>query len=93
MQLALEKVQAVFDAKGRDYADDSNWRSNFQDISRQVGIAETDAVEVLIAVKQSRLRALKANGRAPTNEGVIDTVLDRAVYSMIALGIALEESQ
>lgn len=73
--------------KRADYALDSDPWSNFRDVGRQLDAGPDLAVEVLIATKQARLRALTANGRAPENESVRDTKLDRAVYSVIALAI------
>ncbi len=88
---ALDRIAAIFAKKGADYADDSNWRSNFADVARQLDLTEVDAVDVMIAVKQSRLRALRSNGRTPMNESTADTYLDRAVYAVIALAMLLED--
>jgi hypothetical protein len=89
---ALASITATFASKSADYAEDGSWASNFEDVADQMGWASpSDAVEALIAVKQSRLRALRANGREPRNEGVTDTKLDRAVYSVIALAMLLDE--
>lgn len=90
---ALDTIQTVFTKKNADYAQDANWRSNFADVAAQMGWADLDAVDALIAVKQARLKSLRTNGRTPVNESVADTLLDRAVYAVIALAIYLEDNQ
>jgi hypothetical protein len=91
--MALDRIFATFAKKNADYAEDGAWRSNFEDIAHQMGCTAGDAAEVLIAVKQARLRSMTANGRSPINEGVVDTKLDRAVYAVIALALLLEDSE
>lgn len=90
---AIRTIADTFRRKNADYADGSSWRSNFADVARQMAFDDLDAAEVLIAVKQARLKSLRANGRTPQNESVADTVLDRAVYAVIALAIYLEDTQ
>lgn len=89
---ALQRMRKVFASKNADYADDRDWKSNFVDVAEQLGFDHATAAEVLIAVKQARLKSLRVNGRTPANEAVEDTILDRAVYSLIALAF-LEEDQ
>lgn len=89
---ALDTIRTIFAQKNADYAQDSNWRSNFADVAAQMGWNDLDAVDALIAVKQARLKSLRSNGRTPVNESVADTLLDRAVYAVIALAIYLEDN-
>lgn len=70
-------------AKRADYAHDGDIFSNFREAGQACGVDAADIVEMHIATKNARLRALKANGREPENEAVADTLLDRAVYSVI----------
>lgn len=89
---ALTLIHDTFARKNADYAQDTNWRSNFDDVSGQMGWeSSVTAADALIAVKQARLRSLKANGRGPANEAVLDTYLDRTVYAVIALALYLDE--
>jgi hypothetical protein len=74
-------------AKRHDYAGDSDPWQNFYDSAQQVNGTAGQSVETLIATKQARLRQLLFTGRSPKNESVRDTILDRAVYSVIALSI------
>lgn len=73
--------------KRADYVSDESPSifENFDRSDDQVGVRPGDSIEVLIATKQSRLRALRANGRQPNNEAEEDTLLDRAIYSVLAL--------
>lgn len=88
---ALGVIEEIFGRKNADYAADSNWRSNFADVASQMDWSDLDAVDALIAVKQARLKSLRINGRAPANEAVADTYLDRAVYAVIALAMLIED--
>ena len=89
----LANITATFTKKNADYAADADgWRSNFDDIARQCSISATEAANTLIAVKQARLRALSSNGRAPANEAIEDTLLDRAVYAVLALALYQEDN-
>lgn len=71
--------------KRADYAQDGNIFSNFEQAAFAAGTTVEQGIEYMIATKQARLVALRSNGRPPQNESVYDTMLDRAVYSMIAL--------
>lgn len=73
--------------KRADYAAAGNIFSNFIEASYQVGGKPAIAVEILIGTKQSRLRNLMTSGQSPQNESFEDTLLDRAVYSVIALAM------
>lgn len=65
---------------------------NFENTAKQTGLTSEQVVEVNIAQKQSRLAALSQSGREPMNEGIYDTILDRAVYSIIRLAMTYEPS-
>lgn len=86
---ALMRMRTIFASKNADYAEDF-WDSNFLDVAWQMGIDRETACDTLIAVKQARLRSLRASGKLPSNEAVADTVLDRAVYALIALAMRIE---
>jgi len=87
---AILRAISTFTNKNADYADDSSWRSNFDDIAAQEGRPALQVADTMINVKQARLRALRANGRAPVNEALEDTYLDRMVYSIIAYALLLD---
>lgn len=73
--------------KRNDYAGTDHPFQNFYDSAYQLNSTAGDSVETLIATKQSRLRVIRKPGHEVSNEGLRDTILDRAVYSVIALGI------
>lgn len=71
--------------KRTDYARDGDIFSNFKEAAHAAGVEPEQGIEYMIGTKQARLVALRNNGRKPENESVYDTMLDRAVYSIIAL--------
>jgi hypothetical protein len=88
----LIKMVKVHRAKRTDYAgEEGHPNQNFYDTAYQLGLTGGHAVETLIGTKQARLRILLPrfwkNLGKPQNEGIEDTLLDRAVYSVIALTI------
>lgn len=87
IEVALDEIKKTFERKSSDYAEDDDWASNFKLAASTTGGTPVEVVDTLIAVKNARLVALRANGRAPTNETVRDTYLDRAVYAIIALAL------
>lgn len=94
----LIKMVQTSRAKRADYAgdgeDDHPWQ-NFYDSAYQLGNTAGHSVETLIATKQARLRILMPKfweGKGgPKNEPIKDTLLDRAVYSVIAVCLWNEE--
>jgi hypothetical protein len=87
--------------KRADYARDTNPLSNFYETAEEMrrdgmeNFTAMASVKFNRAQKKVRLRALLANGRAdsPANESVRDTLLDDAVYAVLALAIHDEEAQ
>jgi hypothetical protein len=97
-RVVIEAV-AMNRAKAADYAGvvtgDGKWQ-NFYDTAYQMSQTPGHSVEQLIATKQARLRVLlprlfKKVGK-PKNESVRDTLLDRCVYSTIAVALFDEGS-
>lgn len=79
--------------KKADYALDNDRWSNFREAGSAVGISPLQGIDYMVATKQARLKALRSNGRAPSNESVVDTYLDRAVYAVLAYTFALGDDQ
>ena len=99
-EAVLIKMVETHRKKGADYAGDDHPNQNFYDSAYQMSATGGHACEYLISTKQARLRVLlpkhwQGTG-GPQNEGIADTLLDRAVYSVIAMtlwnegGYALE---
>lgn len=89
------KMVEIHRKKKADYAGNDHPNVNFYDTARQLGQTGGHSVEALIATKQARLRVLLPqfwkSGKGPLNEGIFDTLLDRAVYAVIALTIWSED--
>ncbi len=85
----LIKMVETSRAKRKDYAGGGHPWQNFYDSAYQLSFTAGHSVEQLIATKQARLRVLLPQmwnqEGSPLNEPIIDTLLDRAVYSVIAM--------
>lgn len=81
----LLAMYEVNKSKRADYTGGRGIFANFIESGDQVGIPAGLGIEYMIATKQSRLKGLLKPGAKPNNESVEDTLLDRAVYSVIAL--------
>lgn len=92
----LIKIVEMHRRKARDYAGGNHPNANFYGTARQLALTGGHAVEALLATKAERLRVMlpqfwNQTGYTPANEGIYDTLLDRAVYSIIALTIWSED--
>lgn len=87
---ALDKIKATHLKKRADYSVQHDPFSNFKEAANVANISTSQAIEVLIGVKQARLRQLSQPGRIPLNESIEDTLLDRAVYAFIAYAYYLK---
>lgn|SRR6476469_9875609 len=92
---AVAKLVAMNRKKRADYAADSDWASNFRDVAGNLalsGFGPPESALVLLLTKIARLRSLRLNGRMedPSNESVLDTYLDLAVYSVIVFALVSE---
>lgn len=93
---ALELIESVNKNKRLDYATQEDVFVNFRTTSAFAGF-ERSWLAALFNCQQklSRITTLRAQGKleAPTNESVYDTLLDNAVYSVIAFAMYLEEAE
>jgi len=92
----LAEMVSVHRRKVKDYAGSAHPNENFYDSANQTGLTAGHSVETLIATKQARLKVLlpnywTSNNATPANESIYDTLLDRAVYAVIALTIWNEQ--
>lgn len=85
----LDEIRALHDAKNADYAADSDPLSNFRR-SEAFGVPAFKGVLVRLSDKWSRIEQL-TSGKVPKNESLRDSLIDAAVYSLIAI-LLLEES-
>ena len=91
-EMAVAAMIVTHRKKSKDYAgadEGVDPYQNFIDSAYQLSLTPGESVETLIATKQARLRVLLRKmllGEGePLNEGIEDTILDRAVYSVISL--------
>lgn len=96
LERALMGMVEVSRRKRADYAVDGDEFSNFRAPAEFAGF-EAAWMSALFTVVQKleRIRALRANGRLddPQNEAVSDTLLDIAVYAVLAHAMHLEDQQ
>lgn len=88
----LDEIRELNRRKRGDYASDADPWSNFREAGEHAGLPAGKIVEALIGVKNARLRNLVDSERSPNNESVEDTLVDRAVYSIIAVAMYREGS-
>lgn len=90
-EAALIKIATTRRSKSQDYSGDNHPNQNFYDVGYQLGQTGGHAVESLIGTKQARLRVLLPrhwkDAASPNNEPIPDTLLDRAVFSVISMTI------
>ena len=82
--------------KRADYANDDNIYLNFDRVSDMTGYEVQSVLEVMIGIKTARIRNLvdlEDEGKLPSNEGLIDSRLDRATYCILDYGIALRDQE
>lgn len=77
-------------SKRSDYAGQDWWTQNFIDSAYATNTTPGHSCEILLATKNSRLRTLLKPSAKPKNESIEDTIMDRAVYAVIAVGIYRE---
>lgn len=84
----LKQISGLNKRKRADYAKSDDIFSNFKESATAANLLHPgQSIEVMIATKQSRLTNLLDPNRVakPQNESVEDSLLDRAVYAVIAL--------
>lgn len=89
-ELAIQRIRETHNKKKADYSSKHNRWSNFETAAQLSGVTVHQTFEVLIGIKQARLVELSQPGRVCYNEPIEDTLLDRAVYSVLAYAYFLE---
>lgn len=84
----LMRCGSIHSKKNRDYTS-IHPLENFFRVAMTVGISPEDVVEVFVATKSARIKSLHEQGAEPENESLLDSYIDRAVYSL--LGAAIHE--
>ena len=77
----LKQMAEMHDKKSEDYANSSNYYSNFHAAAAIAGVSIDEVFAVMIGIKLARLRELKS--KDPNNESTQDSRLDLAVYAAL----------
>jgi hypothetical protein len=85
----LEEIAKLHDAKNHDYATDGDPLSNLR-ACEAFGVPAHVGVCVRLTDKWSRITEL-VRGKSPKNESLRDSLMDNAVYSLLAI-ILLDEA-
>lgn len=89
--MVLSEINTLHKKKKADYASDQDRFSNFKIAAQFSGMKTYQSIENLIGVKQARLLELRGK-KEPLNESLRDTLIDRAVYSILAVVLFDEEN-
>ena len=84
----IEEIQKLHESKNHDYAEGDDPLSNLRR-ARAVGVEPWRGVIVRLTDKWSRIEQL-ASGKKPKHESMRDSLIDNAVYSLLAV-ILLDE--
>ena len=85
----LEEIAELHSRKNHDYARSDEPLSNFRR-AEAFGVEPWRGILIRMSDKWSRLEQL-ASGKTPKNESMRDTLIDNAVYSLLAI-LLLDES-
>jgi hypothetical protein len=85
----IEEIKALHESKNHDYSQDADPLSNLRKCEA-FGIPAFKGVLVRLTDKWSRIEQL-ACGKAPKHESLRDSLIDNAVYSLLAV-ILLDET-
>ena len=88
----LDRMKALHASKSRDYGSEHDPLANIRNGAIFVGIEPWKGAMVRLSDKVTRLATFNRTGTL-THEGVEDTLLDLASYSLLALLLYREESR
>ena len=86
----IKEIEALHESKNHDYADNEDPLSNLRRAAK-VGCEPWRGVLVRLTDKWSRVEQL-ASGKSPKHESLRDSLIDNAVYSLLAI-ILLDEQK
>jgi hypothetical protein len=87
--LLIDEIKALHESKNHDYTNDSDPLSNLRECEA-MGVPALTGVLVRLTDKWSRIKQL-ANGKTPKHESLRDSLIDNAVYSLLAV-LLLDET-
>lgn len=86
----IDEIKELHESKNHDYATDADPLSNLRR-SEAFGVPAWKGVLVRLTDKWSRIEQL-ASGKAPKHESLRDSLIDNAVYSLLAI-VLLDEQR
>jgi hypothetical protein len=86
----IEEIKALHESKNHDYAEDADPLSNLRR-AEAMGVPAFKGVLVRLTDKWSRIEQL-SNGKEPKHESLRDSLIDNAVYSLLAI-LLLDEGK
>lgn len=87
----IEEVLALHNDKNHDYAEDADPMSNFRRAER-FGVEAWRGILIRMSDKWSRIEQL-TSGKTPKNESLRDSLIDNAVYSLLAVLLLDEQNK
>ncbi len=84
----IEEIRTIRQSKSHDYAEDEDKLSNLRRCQR-LGVEPWRGVLVRLTDKWSRIEQL-AGGKKPKHESIRDSLMDNAIYSLLAI-VLLDE--
>lgn len=87
----LKRMADMHDKKSADYAEDTNYYSNFENAAVSAGVPVDAIFRTMIGIKLARLVELQGKGKVPKNEPIADSLLDLAVYAALYASYFYEE--
>jgi hypothetical protein len=88
----LEEMAETHSRKNHDYSEASDPLSNFKETGQQTGDTAFHVIHMHLANKMARIRQLTKKENLVKGEGIVDTLMDLAVYALLGR-IALEEAK
>jgi len=85
----LDEIRALHDSKNHDYTHDGDPLSNLRECEA-MGVPALTGVLVRLTDKWSRIKQL-VSGKTPKHESLRDSLVDNAVYSLLAV-LLLDET-
>ena len=80
----LDEMAETHSRKNHDYSVASDPLSNFKECARQVGCTPFQVVHMHLANKMARIQQLAQKENLVKGEGLIDSLMDLAVYAVLA---------
>ena len=88
----LEEMAETHSVKNHDYADQGDPLSNFKEVAQATGLTPFQVIHVFLATKLARIKQLTKKTNMVKGESILDSLLDNAIYSILAV-IILEEME